>query len=77
MTKTLIFYPYKNSMYEDKCSASFHLAASFNTPALVPETIYNNHNLKLYPNFIPYDSDCMIKKYLKPDNHVISFRNIF
>ena len=78
MTKTLIFYPYKNSIYENICSASFHLAASFKTPALVPEKIYNNHNLKNYSNFIPYESDSIITEHIKPNCNttcLISFRS--
>jgi hypothetical protein len=75
LTKKLIFYPNKNSIYQELCSGSFHLAASFNTPALIPEQIYKNHNLKLYPNFIPYNSNHIIIKHLKPHNHMLSFRN--
>ena len=72
MTKTLIFYPYNNSIYETICSASFHLAASFNTPALIPEKIYKNHNLKEYSNFISYNSDNIIINHIQENCNIIT-----
>ena len=53
-----IFIPKKGCMYyKGQLSGIIHLAASFESRLLIPNTIYDMHKLSRYPNIEPFSQD--------------------